>query len=107
MNTLLIKLAIAAIIALGLFGSGGWLAWKYQAAQVAAKQDRIEQLSEVVHELQTAQKRSDAALASARTKKEELRKLQLKVTSQLNSSLIANREWADTPVPKEVQDVLQ
>jgi uncharacterized protein HemX len=107
LNALLIKIALLAALALGIFGAGAGLAWKYQSAQVAAKQDRIEQLAEVVHQLQEANHRAEMALKSARDKRAELHRAIEVVKAQLDTALTANRAWADTPVPKEVQDVLR
>lgn len=92
----------ALVVALTLTGAGLWHQLKRTGAQAA----HIEALQE---RLDGAEKRAKAA-AKASVARERLRaSTAAQAASQAASAeaaIATNREWADQPVPKEVQDAL-
>jgi hypothetical protein len=97
--TMPITYRVAAIALLVLIF--GTLGWDYSRQRAA--------LAEARKEAQTAQadlKRLQATSALRERKRVATTAAAASATVSLNTALVAAPEWADTPVPKEIQDAL-
>ncbi len=94
-----------ALLALALGGSGVLLKRSYatngkQATEITALQDAAKVMQEQARKDRVLITKHAQAKVLLQNKADRLR-------ADLDHSLSANREWADQPIPQEVQDALQ
>jgi hypothetical protein len=98
-------LAVLAALTLALAGSGYALKRAYAANGEQA--GRIEQLEATVAAAEK-QKAKDRALITKHALANSLARAESdRLRAKLDDALTRNREWADQPIPKGVQDALQ
>lgn len=103
MQARLIALILAFALGLGLAGFGVYRHMAVRLASVEAKLDGAQAaLAEAVR-----QRKLDAALLARRAQENAAAARETALLRQrLRDALAVNREWAEQPVPKEVQDAL-
>lgn len=74
--------------------------WIYQSS-------RVSELKQQVSDLQESQKRANLALARRDTLRAGVEKTHRSATTALSQAAASSPAWADTPVPKEIQDALR
>lgn len=103
---MLTKYLIAAIVALSLALGGMGYLFKRQIAQTAKAVAEAQQSAEALKTAQAALERQRALSAKLSKEKAATAREGASLRLQLDRALSAHKEWADQPVPKEVQDAL-
>ena len=98
-------LAITIVLLGFLAGSLAYLL-KREVAKTGAQQETIKELNEALAGVAKARER-DAKVLSQRSREKAALARELAGTARkLADATARNREWADAPVPKEVQDAI-
>lgn len=101
------KLGIYLAIAALMVGLGAGTVWYHLSAKLAAKSAEIADLKKA-QDVLLGQRKTDQALLARRAKKNAaIARSEALASQRLSQVLAAERAWADQPVPKEVQDVLE
>lgn len=95
----MIKYLMAAILVLGLLLTGS-------AALLKREYGRNAVLVEAQKAAQEQRKRDGALLARRTAEKAATAREMASLRASLGAALAKNREWAEQPVPQEVQDAL-
>jgi cell division protein FtsB len=104
MLTKYLLIAIAALCA--ALGGTGWLL-KQQIAENGKQGERITQYETQLDALAEQAKRDRDLIEKRAREGAAARAEAAKLAEALERSLSANREWADAPIPQEVQDALR
>lgn len=102
MTRLYLWIAVAAL----LIGLGAGLSWYWVSDRLAAAEARAEVAEQGLAEAAKREKRLKAVSARLAKEKAVAARESALAAERLQRSLFENREWADQPVPKEVQDAL-
>lgn len=101
-----VRLLAAVLFALACAGAGAFVAHRMAAGQIAQVTVERDQLSHALAAV-AEQRQKDLALLARRTKENAAAARQMaELRQRLDIALQVNREWAETVVPKEVQDAL-
>lgn len=101
------KYLIAAIAALMLLLTGVGYSLKAQIKKNGAQATKITALEDVL-EAAATQRKADQALLARRAREKAAIALEMASTrQQLDRALAANPDWANQPIPQEVQDALK
>lgn len=94
------KYLLIALFAMALaLGGAGWVIYR-QIGKAAEQRVKIDAL-------QAAAKANKTLIAKRSREAVEAKKETAKLAAALDRSLFSNKEWADQPIPQEVQDALQ
>lgn len=99
---LLMTLALTLV----LLGYSSWVI-KRQYTQSGVQQAQIAQMTQALKTAQGQRKLDQAVLARRALENATAARLAASLRQELDRSLTQNREWADSRVPKEVQDALK
>lgn len=102
----LIKPLIVALALLAIVAGGQFLYIRATKAESAALSRQVDQLSGDLRGLQELRKQERATLASLRQEKAALGRAAASARQSLRAALASTPDWADQPVPKEVQNAL-
>lgn len=98
-------LAVIAALTLALAGSGYALKRSYVAN--GAQKTKITGLEDTIKAQQAQDKRNRALIAKAAKETAAAKAEAVRKAAALDDALARNREWADQPVPQEVQDAME